>query len=154
MVLDIITIDDEVNNILHTKCKEISLEDLKKRRDWYVELADSMLDTIKSVGALGLAANQVGASLRMFALADDTVILNPKIVAKSNMITSHEEGCLSVPGKRFNIRRAKNLVVRGIDLDGNEITLRPKSKMVSIAIQHEMDHLNGFTLKDLGKEVE
>ena len=153
MIIDIITIEENFNDILHDKCKEIALDDLKERNDWYTELADNMLDTIKGINALGLAANQIGASLRMFVLADGAVILNPVIIAKAGRVMSYNEGCLSVPDRRFNIKRHKMVVVRGIDLAGEEITYRATNKRNAFAVQHEMDHLNGFTLKDLGKEV-
>jgi len=153
MVIDIITIDENFNDILHDECKEISLADLKERNEWYTELADNMLDTVKDIDALGLAANQIGASIRMFVLADGVVILNPKIIAKVGRVMSYNEGCLSVPGLRFNIKRHKMVVVKGVDLSGEEITYKASNKLTAFAIQHEMDHLNGFTLMDLGKEV-
>lgn len=150
MVLDIITINNDPAGVLSKKCEEVPIDEIKN----YFDLAHDMIDTAKNIGALGLAANQVGISLRLFVLTDGAMLMfNPVVVARASTVTSYEEGCLSVPGKRFNIRRSKVIVVRGLDLDGSQFTLRPKKKLISFAIQHELDHLNGLTLQDLGKEV-
>jgi len=150
VALNIITIDEDPGKLLSQPCKTVPLDKIKD----YSDLAHDMLDMAKSIGALGLAANQVGVNRRLFVLTNGSIIVfNPEIIAKSNFITSREEGCLSVPDKRFDIRRAKTIVIRGYDVEGNEFTLKPKKKMDAIAIQHEIDHLNGFTLNDLGKQV-
>ena len=79
--------------------------------------------------------------------------INPGSVMGSGKITSHQEGCLSVPGKRFEIKRIRNVIVRCLDRNGKTQTLRPKKKLYAIAVQHEIDHLNGRLVCDRGKEI-
>jgi len=82
-------------------------------------------------------------------LEDGTVCINPKIIAKSGKITSHEEGCLSVGTRnRFDKKRVRNLVVECLDRNGKVQRIKPRRKLEAIAIQHEIDHLNGRLVCD------
>jgi len=120
----------------------------------YKKLINDMLETVTSLGAVGLAAPQVGVSKRIFVLEDGTVCINPGPMMGSGKITSHAEGCLSVgKDKRFNVKRIRNVIVRCLDGDGKPQTLKPRRKLYSIAIQHEIDHLNGRLICDVGKPV-
>jgi peptide deformylase len=74
------------------------------------------------------------------------VLVNPEIVESSGE-WAYDEGCLSVPGLSFEIRRPKVVTVRGIDLDGMEVVLEGDELMGRL-IQHEIDHLDGVLLLD------
>jgi peptide deformylase len=77
------------------------------------------------------------------------VCINPKVTAKSGKITSHNEGCLSVGTRhRYDKKRFRNLIVEGWDRDGKTQRIKPRRKLQAIAIQHEIDHLNGKLVCD------
>lgn len=105
--------------------------------------------TLRGARGLGLAAPQIGESIRIFILdlsaVDLTeslrVFINPEIISKSGEILL-EEGCLSFPGIYQKIIRPEKIIVKALDLDGKEFKLEA-SGMLSRAIQHEYDHLDG-----------
>ena len=112
-------------------------------------LALTMIETMYRAPGVGLAANQVGISKRMFVydsgdgLGPRTVI-NPRILEKSGEWT-YEEGCLSVPGLSWEITRANRVHLVGLDLDGNPIDMDVDEYHARI-FQHETDHLDGKLL--------
>lgn len=114
-----------------------------------VRLVEDMLETMYDEPGLGLAAPQVGVRKRLFvydllAGEDPRALINPEIV-ESDGEWEYEEGCLSVPGLSWNIVRPKQVLVRGIDLDGNEIEIEA-DELEARLFQHELDHLNGVLL--------
>ena len=118
-----------------------------------VKLVDDMFATMYEAPGLGLAAPQVGVQKRFFVYdmsRDDTpdrqVLINPRITG-SDGEWWFEEGCLSVPGRYFEICRPKQIEVTGIDLDGNEVSFEA-GELLSRLIQHELDHLDGVLLLD------
>ena len=120
------------------------------------ELARDMIDVMYDEPGIGLAAPQVGASIRMFVIdtewSDDdigknpTVVLNPEISDREDKIT-WEEGCLSVPDFTANVDRDARITLRGSDLDGNPIEETVEG-LRAVCIQHEVDHLDGMLIKD------
>jgi peptide deformylase len=99
---------------------------------------------------IGLAANQVALPFRFFLLNltadpekadEELVFINPVIVKRHSSIED-EEGCLSFPGLYTKVRRARKIRVRGYNLRGDEIDLEAED-LLSRAIQHELDHLDG-----------
>jgi len=114
-------------------------------------LIDDMFETLYAAPGLGLAAPQVGESLRLFvydlSIADEVkkrwplVLINPEFVSKEGEV-SEDEGCLSVPEYRESVRRAARVVVRGLDRDGKEITVEGEGLLAKL-LQHEIDHLDG-----------
>ena len=148
-VLEIITKNTDHKDILRQVAKPIPFEDIPG----YQKLIDDMIDTMHDAGAIGLAAPQVGHSIRLFVLEDGTVCINPEKLTGSGKITSPHEGCLSVPGKRYVIKRIRNVVLKCLDRDGKPQRLKPRKKLYSIAIQHEIDHINGKLVCDRGTEV-
>ena len=98
---------------------------------------------------IGLAANQVGMSVRAFAMIRDLenneviVCFNPKIVKKYNEVVSCEEGCLSFPDEIINVDRPDKIVVKYEDEDKKEHKIK-LSGMASRVFQHEFDHLEGI----------
>ena len=110
-----------------------------------------MYETMEIEEGVGLAAPQVGVRKRLFTYDlhegdGPNVVINPEIVEMSGeQIDS--EGCLSVPGFRFEIVRADFVTIRGLDLDGNEIILEGDDLLARM-IQHEIDHLDGVLVLD------
>lgn len=138
--------------VLRTPCDEITTID-----DTVKSLVQDLIDTVDDEGRAGLAANQIGVSLRAFSWnIDDKIgyVLNPKIVDLSQEdYQDGEEGCLSVPGLWFPTRRAWYAKVVGIDLNGNEVVVEGEELMAR-CLQHEVDHLDGYLYIDrLAKEV-
>ena len=116
-----------------------------------VPLVHGMYATMDEAEGVGLAAPQVGVRKRLFTYDlhegdGPHVVVNPEIVDRSGEVLL-EEGCLSVPGFRFEILRAERLTMRGIDLDGCEVVLDADGLLAHV-IQHEIDHLDGVLLLD------
>lgn len=149
-VLKIITVDDDTKGVLRQVARRVEPSEIKEIQP----LIDDMLETTLEIGAIGLAAPQVGHSIQLFVMEDGTVCINPGSTMGSGKVTSHAEGCLSLPGKRYNIKRIRNVIVRCLDRNGKPQMLKPKKKLYSIAIQHEIDHLNGRLLSDKGDLIE
>ena len=121
------------------------------------ELLDAMYDAMVGFNGIGLAAIQVGYAKQVLLLNipdenDEQSIenliemVNPVIIEK-NGETTYQEGCLSVPSFYEDIDRYKNVVVNYQDREGNTKTLDADG-LLSIAIQHEIDHLNGILFID------
>ena len=111
------------------------------------QLADDMLETMYAAPGVGLAAPQVGIQKRMFVYdAGDgpAVVVNPRISESSGEWT-YEEGCLSVPGLSWPIVRPRDILLEGLDLDGNEISVEAEEYLARV-YQHEVDHLDGVLL--------
>lgn len=128
--------------VLNTKASDVTDIDGK-----FVKLCDDMFVAMYDAPGIGLAAPQVGVQKRFFVYDMDDepgVLINPTI-SESDGEWVYEEGCLSVPGMSFEIVRPKQILVSGIDLDGNEITVEA-DELFSRLIQHEIDHLDGVLL--------
>ncbi len=127
--------------VLRTPCAPITDIDDRVRG-----LVEDLLETVDQEGRAGLAANQIGVSLRAFSWnIDDEVsyILNPVLVEVSeDEYQEGEEGCLSVPGLWYPTRRAWYARVEGIDLDGKKVVVEG-TELMARALQHETDHLDG-----------
>ncbi len=117
-------------------------------------LARGMLDTLHDAPGVGLAAPQVGENVRMIvvdvSIGKDTeqvhVFLNPEIEnAEGERMV--EEGCLSLPGVSEKIRRHEMVRVRGMNMKGEEVLLHARG-VLSFALQHEIDHLDGRLILD------
>lgn len=108
-------------------------------------LIDNMIETMQQARGVGLAAPQVGVSLRVIVLQmpgeDPFALVNPEIVQRRGE-QDVTEGCLSVPGFWGQIRRPAELVVKGRDRSG-EATRIKASGLLAEALEHEIDHLNG-----------
>jgi peptide deformylase len=116
-----------------------------------VKLVDAMYDTMYDAPGVGLAAPQVGVQKRFFVydIADDTgphTLFNPEILETSGE-WNYEEGCLSLPGLAFEIVRPKLVTVRGLDIDGNEVTVEG-DELLGRVFLHEIDHLDGVLMLD------
>ncbi len=110
----------------------------------------AMFDLMYEHKGIGLAANQVALPFRFFILNPagdpaqkdkELVLVNPEIIKRHSWIED-EEGCLSFPGLYAKVQRAKKIRVRFFDLDGNALQVDAEN-LLSRAIQHETDHLDG-----------
>jgi peptide deformylase len=117
-------------------------------------LIDDMRDTMHGAAGVGLAAPQVGESLRV-CLVDLSagrrpdqllVLINPDVLERDGLQLK-EEGCLSVPGIEATVPRPQSLTVRAMDRDGDVRDIRAEG-LLARAIQHEVDHLNGILFLD------
>jgi len=130
------------NIILETKTKKVA--DIKSPE--IKELIFNMLETLEANKGLGLAANQMGKSLRICIIKFEGktyILINPKFKAKSWKKVVFEEGCLSFPGLYFSVKRHAKVTVEAQDRKGNKILLKADG-MLSRALQHELDHLDGI----------
>jgi peptide deformylase len=123
-------------------------------------LVDDMVDTMYAEPGVGLAAPQIGVSLRLM-VTDITVgekpdslivLVNPKIVSTSGRVVE-EEGCLSIPDIRAEIPRAEAVEIRGWDLHQQEVSLKARGYLAR-AFQHEMDHLDGILIWDRMSKIQ
>ena len=117
----------------------------KELRTLVADLTDTM---IEAPGA-GLAAPQLGVGLRVFTWHVDGELghlVNPEL-SLSEDVQDGLEGCLSIPELRIECRRALSVVARGFDMYGEPVTVEG-SDMLSRAIQHETDHLDGILFLD------
>ena len=118
------------------------------------QLIDDMVTTMYAAPGVGLAANQVGSPHRLFVAnpsedrdpATLLVVINPEVVGSDGEMVS-EEGCLSVPDFREEVRRARRVLLRGLDREGRPIEVEGHDLLARI-FQHEMDHLNGLFFVD------
>lgn len=128
--------------VLRTPCAPVTDID-----DTVVRLAQDMIDTMYAYRGVGVAAPQVGVSKAMFVYdAGDGphTLINPRIVETSGEWV-YDEGCLSVPGMFFPIKRPDSVVIEGVDLDGNE-QRHETNELLGRIFQHETDHLEGRLL--------
>ena len=114
-------------------------------------IVDDMIDTMYDEGGIGLAAPQVGISLRLMVVGDERGreprgLLNPVIAEQGGEVTA-EEGCLSIPGVYADITRAEWVRVEAQDLDGAPVTIRARGLGARV-FQHEIDHLDGVLFID------
>lgn len=132
--------------VLRTKCAEITSIDDRIR-----SLVEDLVETVDDEGRAGLAAPQIGVSLRAFSWNIDGEIgyvLNPRLLEVSaDEYQDNEEGCLSVPGLWYPTERAWYARVEGVDLEGKPVVVEGEGLM-GRALQHEMDHLDGILYID------
>jgi len=116
-------------------------------------LVDDMLETMYDAQGVGLAATQVDVHERVVVIdASDArneplVLINPELVARSEALLLGEEGCLSVPTTYDRVSRHARVTVRALDRDGRPFE-REAEGLLSVCIQHEMDHLMGRVFVD------
>jgi peptide deformylase len=114
------------------------------------EMIDDMATTMYAAPGVGLAAIQVGwdKSVLLYDVSPREesrvlhVLVNPKIITREGEIISEDEGCLSVPDFRADVKRSEFVTVEGHDREGRPIRLDAEG-ILAIVLQHEIDHLNG-----------
>ena len=118
------------------------------------DLIDDMIETMYAAPGVGLAAPQVGVSKRLAVIDISAkgaeipllILINPVILLKEGSI-EFEEGCLSLPEYTAKIERAEKVIVRAMDRKGRETEMEAEG-LLAIAMQHEIDHLDGVLLID------
>ncbi|MFQ5585312.1 MAG: peptide deformylase [Thermodesulfobacteriota bacterium] len=148
-LLNVLTYPDP---FLRTKAKPVDEVDESVR-----QLIDDMVETMHSARGIGLAATQVGDDRRIIVLdvpeeeehekgKNLFTLVNPEIVSREGE-TKFEEGCLSVPGFTADVKRAATITVKALDREGKAVEFTAE-ELLSIAIQHEIDHLDGILFID------
>ena len=148
-VLEIIKYPDP---FLKTKAKPVLRIDEEIKR-----LISDMIDTMYFAKGIGLAATQVGLNKRIAVLdvpegenyrkgKNLIAVINPEITAHEGEV-KYEEGCLSVPGFTAEVKRFAKVTVRGLDRAGDYMEIKAEG-LFAIALQHEIDHLNGLLFID------
>jgi len=156
------------NPVITKKLKEVSIEEGRTIATELFQILNKRQDGV------GLAANQVGidAQVAVVNVREPVVLINPKIIDKSDEI-SYYEGCLSFPKHGIRTKRYKNIIVKSADVDcqyyfsGVESAKDAKGTwetakkhdteqrlLEAICVQHEIDHLNGLTIHDREKKLE
>jgi peptide deformylase len=146
VILKIVQIPDPILNKKTQPIKQITPEIIK--------LAQNMIESCKKANGIGLAAPQIGQSLRLCIIdlshmgLEPFVLVNPKIIKKSWKKVELEEGCLSIPGVFGLVKRPEKVTVEAQNLQGEKNQLEADG-MLARVIQHEIDHLDGilFTSK-------
>lgn len=141
--------------ILRKRCQEIT-----EITDEIRKLAKDMIETMDKTNGAGLAAPQVGKSIRMFVLrdyivhedgrwtqAEPKVFINPKLSCPGEHFLIEKEGCLSIPGLRGEVARPDRITVEAMDLDGNTFIEEIEGYNARIRM-HENDHINGVLYID------
>ena len=156
------------NPVIKKKLREVSVEE-------GLEIATELFQILNKRGdGIGLAANQVGidAQVAVVNVRDPLVLINPKIVSKTNEIPYYE-GCLSYPGKGVHTKRYETIEVKTEQIDGSWIFSgvetqtegkgswetdeakndRELRTLESVCVQHEIDHLNGMRIMDRKRDT-
>lgn len=132
------------------------------------KLIDDMLDTLTDASGVGLAGPQVAQSLRIILarLPDDAdsqekhaedagklhIVVNPKIIRRSDAMLGGVEGCLSLPGLLGDVERHQSIELTGQDRDGRPIRLAASGWLARV-LQHEIDHLDGVLYIDIAASI-
>jgi peptide deformylase len=114
-----------------------------------VKLIDDMFETMRAAPGIGLAAPQVGELLRVIVVEVDEVslaLVNPKIIEKHGEQT-FTEGCLCLPGVEAPVKRAAQVVVKGLNRSGDSVKVEAEG-LLATCLQHEVDHLEGYVFID------
>ncbi|WP_125612827.1 peptide deformylase [Specibacter cremeus] len=125
-------------------------EDVTEFGPELAKLIDDMMETMHDVNGVGLAAPQIGVSKRIFTYDVDGVaghVINPVVVSSDDFASGTAEGCLSVPGLGFEVRRHRWSRVTGVDVHGNPVDVEGTG-LLAKCFQHETDHLDGKVFVD------
>jgi peptide deformylase len=126
------------------KSQSLAIENID---DKLVRLTDAMLDIMYDAPGIGLAAPQIGVQKQLFVydIGDGADVLINPVVVESSGEWVYEEGCLSIPGLYVEMVRPKEILLKGINIDGEEVTVEA-DELLSRLFQHELDHLNGVLM--------
>ena len=149
-ILKIIT---HPNPVLRKKSKEIKVKDIETKE--FKSLLSSMIKTMIETDGVGLAAPQIGKSIRLAIINSKDgpfCIVNPKITKKSWAKELEMEGCLSIPGIFGKVKRHKKISLTYYDRSGKKVKKSVQGLMARV-MQHEIDHLNGILFIDKAIEI-
>jgi len=147
MILEILTYPD---NFLRQPTRDVETID-----DEIQEIIENMAETMYQAPGVGLAAIQAGIDKSIIVYDPEAdaekweykALINPKIVSSEGETVSENEGCLSVPDFRSDVKRAETVVVEGLDRTGKAVRINANG-LLSVILQHEIDHLNGILFID------
>ena len=154
-VLDIVTFPEPS---LRLKAKPVTKFDKE-----FQDLVNDMFETMRAAPGVGLAAPQIGQSIRLVVVeySEDEdenakpktyVLVNPEIVKHSEETVTDIEGCLSVPRLVGEVDRYNKIVIKGMNLLGKPVKIKAEGWLARI-FQHEIDHLEGVLFTDLATRV-
>jgi peptide deformylase len=127
--------------VLRTKTKKVRKIDASIQK-----LIDDMIETMHDAPGVGLAAPQIGVSLRICVIhvpgEEVVTLVNPEIVRRTGERVCEGEGCLSLPGYKGAVPRAQKVVVKGLNRNGRPVRYHAED-LFAEAIEHELDHLDG-----------
>lgn len=126
------------------KSQSLAIENID---DKLVRLTDAMLDIMYDAPGIGLAAPQIGVQKQLFVydIGDGAEVLINPVVVESAGEWVYEEGCLSIPGLYVEMVRPKEILLKGINIDGEEVSVEA-DELLARLFQHELDHLNGVLM--------
>ena len=135
--------------LLKKRCEKVDRIDGEVKK-----LIRDMTETMYQANGIGLAACQVGVSRRVIVVDVSPIdpekeffaMVNPEVISEEGEI-EHEEGCLSVPDCLEKLKRKEKVLIRGFSPAGKEIEISAEG-ILAIAIQHEIDHINGVLILD------
>ena len=114
-------------------------------------LIEDMIESMYAANGVGLAAPQIGVSLRVVVIGmpeeEPFALINPEIVKRSGERTV-DEGCLSLPGYRGELTRSTLVIAKGLDPSGKQVRIKAKDNLLAQALEHETDHINGTLYVD------
>ena len=136
-IIPIRTVPDPV---LREKSKRVKTIDRSIHK-----LIDDMIETMHDASGVGLAASQIGVSLRVIVIClpneEEVVLINPQIARRSGERLINE-ACLSLPGYIGQVKRAESITVKGLDRNGKEVRIKA-TDLLAQALEHEINHING-----------
>ncbi len=157
-ILNIVTVSDAQNDVLFRSAARVRSFGPELHK-----LLDDMVETMRVAPGVGLAAPQVGVSLRAAVIEypededdpDNTKriyeLINPEVI-KSKGSDSGQEGCLSIPGLAADVDRATYVLLKAQDRHGKEIRIKAYDWLARIFL-HEIDHLHGVLMTDKATQV-
>lgn len=144
MIPQLITIQNDVNNILHSYCELVTSPlEIQKELNW-------MERYVKENHGLGMAAPQIGIPLQFFIFQYNRKmihVINPTFTVMNDKPISIIESCFSCPRQQKQIKRFKQIEVNFMNREGKRITMQ-LNQLYSIVFQHEYDHLYGKLISD------
>ena len=145
MILGVRKIGDP---ILKQRCEPFSNSEIEDH-DSLIRLITDMANVMNESGGIGLAANQIGVSKRILVIDVGTMLamINP-IIWEFKDWAEDEEGCLSIPGKMYNVKRATWIKIKFTNIYGQEHEIVVDDPILARVIQHEVDHLDGILICD------
>jgi len=154
-ILNIVTFPEPS---LRLKAKQVTKFDTELQT-----LVDNMFETLRAAPGVGLAAPQIGESLRLVVVEytedeDENakpkkyVLVNPEIIKRSEEMVTDVEGCLSLPGLAGRVERHQAVTVKSKNRFGNPLKIEAQDWLARI-FQHEIDHLDGVLYIDRAEEV-
>ncbi len=143
--------------LLRTLAPSVELTDIS--RAWFQDMIDDMVQTMYAAEGIGLAAPQIGQSLRVAVIAREVdqrdeclVMINPRLSTWSAELERLEEGCLSIPGVYGPVARPTAVTLSALDRHGQPFRLKAKELLARV-IQHEVDHLDGRLFIDRAEKI-